>query len=65
MSSLRDWFAVEQPKAKRTIRVYTLVLAAVGLRALIGATFNVAGLDVLFGFYLLGILPSAGWLTQW
>jgi tetratricopeptide (TPR) repeat protein len=56
-------FAVEQPKAKRTIRTYTLVLAAVGLGALAGAAFNVAGLDMLFGLYLLGIF-AFGWVVN-
>lgn len=56
-------FAAEQPKAKRVIRIYTLVLAAVGLGALAGAAFNVAGLDLLFGLYLLGLF-AFGWVIN-
>jgi hypothetical protein len=56
-------FAVEQPKHKRTILIYTLVLAAVGLGALAGAALDVAGLDVLFGLYLLGIF-AFGWVVN-
>lgn len=56
-------YAVEAEKPKRVIRIYTLALAAVGLLALLGTAFNAAGLEMLYGLYMLGIF-AFGWVVN-
>ena len=56
-------FALENPRQRRTVRVYTLVLAALGLGALAGMVLEVGVLSQLFWLYLVGIF-AFGWVAN-
>jgi hypothetical protein len=56
-------FALENAKQRRTVCLYTLVLAAVGLAALAGAAFNMNRMEDIFMAYLLGIF-AFGWVVN-
>ncbi len=56
-------FALENARQRRTIRTYTLVLAALGLGTLAGMVLDVGVLSPLLWLYVLGIF-AFGWVAN-